>query len=113
MAAIVPTDLFAGYALDTSSPGNEFICIPISNLTGLTLSEANATTGDGREVARILIEKITASIEALDAAAKPTKMTITRNNVVGVSSTTIRRSYNFAFDENVDATVTTLASEPI
>lgn len=106
MSALIPTAVFSGYI----ATGTE-ITIPLAALPGLTSAEANATTGDAREILRIILEKYAAVIESLSSENKPEKMLMNRGGLVGLSATQIRRSYNISFDESVGTTSTTIVAE--
>lgn len=107
MAAIQPTDIFSGYTAD----GNGFT-IPLAAVPGLTAAEAHATTGDARELLRLLLEKYFAAIEAMPTNEKPVFMTISRGSLVGLTTSTVRRSYSISFDEAVGAVATSIRPEP-
>jgi hypothetical protein len=107
MAAIQPTDIFSGYTAD----GNGFT-IPLAAVPGLTAAEAHATTGDARELLRLLLEKFFAAIEAMPTNEKPLYMTISRGALVGLTTSTVRRSYSISFDESVGAVATSIRPEP-
>jgi hypothetical protein len=86
MADILPTDLFPGYEV-VAADGTvtaDSIVIPMTALPYLTAAEANATTGDGRELARQLDLMIHDKITALPEADRPTAMT------TGVGVTTLQ-----------------------
>lgn len=76
MADILPTDIFPGYqvVLEDGTVAADSIVIPLSALPHLTAAEANATTGDGREVARQIDIAINEAIAALPTDEKPTAM---------------------------------------
>lgn len=86
MADILPTDLFPGYEVVAAAGAvtADSIVIPLTSLPHLSAAEANATTGDGRELARQLDLTINDAITALADAAKPTAMT------TGVGVTTLQ-----------------------
>jgi len=107
MANIAPTVLFASYTSDGTN-----LTIPLASIPVLNSAEAHATTGDGREVARALIERITLAIEGLSPELRPTKMTATRGSIVGLSSQTVRRTYTFSFDESLTPTSNSIIAEP-
>jgi hypothetical protein len=107
MAAIQPTDIFSGYTAD----GNG-LTIPFSSIPGLTAAEAHAATGDAREVLRLILEKYFVAIEAMPANEKPAFMSISRGSLVGLTSSTVRRSYSISFDESVGAVATSIRPEP-
>jgi len=107
MAAISPTNIFSGYSADATA-----ITIPLAALPGLTTAEAHATTGDGRELLRIILEKYFSAIEGMQAANRPVSMSISRGNLNGLSPTTISRTYTLTFKESVGATSTSILAEP-
>lgn len=107
MAVIRPTDIFTGLTV-----ANDAITIPLSSLPGLTLTEANAANGDGRELLRIICETIVTKLDAMDAAARPTRMTYAKGVPSGVSANVFRQSYNFNFDVATIATAMSLVAEP-
>jgi hypothetical protein len=107
MANIRPTNVFSGYTADANG-----LTIPFSAIPGLTSAEAHPTTGDAREVIRLILEKYFTTIQALPAAERPVSMSITRGSLVGLDSVTVRRSYQLSFDESVAANATALKPEP-
>jgi hypothetical protein len=107
MPSISPTNIFSGYTATATD-----ITIPLVALPGLTTAEAHATTGDGRELLRIILEKYFSAIEGMQAANRPVSMQISRGNLVGLSANMIRRSYSISFDESVGATATSIKAEP-
>ena len=106
MSNIRPANVFSGYLSDGTN-----ITIPIASIPGLTAAEGHPTTGDTRELFRLIIEKIFTTIQALPAVDRPEFMVITRGSLVGLDSTTVRRSYQITFDEAVGATITQLKTE--
>lgn len=108
MAAISPTDIFSGYSADATA-----ITIPLAALSGLTQAEAHATTGDAREVLRIILETYVAAIEGMASGDRPVSMTLARGNLIGLTNSTVRRSYSASFEEAVGPTATTLKAEPV
>lgn len=97
---ISPIEIFAGYTFDTVA--NE-IRIPIASLPGLSPAEANASTGNGMEVIRQIVDRAHRQLAALAPAARPTKATVTKPNPaiasgVNVTPGTLRQSYNLSFD---------------
>ena len=100
MADILPTDVYPGYEY-LSAGGTvaaDSLVIPTSALTGLTAAEANATTGDGREVYRHLVDKGTVNINALPQGSQPTRMSVSKSNPSGIGIDQIRQSYSSSFD---------------
>lgn len=105
MPSIIPTQIFPGYELlaagETATA--ESIAIPIAALTGLLSAEANAASGDGREVARILCQTIADNVAALGASA-PSFMSVSQPNLSTLSATRVRKALNFTFDIDVPVT---------
>lgn len=105
MAAVLPTDIFAGYEL-VAAAGTvtaESICIPLSALTELTSGEANATTGDGGQLIRALDVAIHEAIAALPEIEQPDQVTLTVTTEYTSPLTrvrTFRRAYNEEADNN-------------
>lgn len=100
MADIIPTQLFPNYAYlesGTATP-SDGVFIPLSDLPQLSAGEADAATGDGREVARALVDTATDAIRSLADADKPTKMSVTKGNPQGIGIDQIRQSYTITFD---------------
>lgn len=106
MADILPIDLFAGYTSNGTS-----ITIPIASLSGLSAAEVSASNGDGREVARAIITQIFTAINGLDSVNKPTKMCVSRSNLSGINSDTVRQSYTFSFDLTINSNSLSIANE--
>ena len=107
MANIRPTNIFSGYTADGTA-----LTIPYTAIPGLTSAEAHGTTGDARELIRLILEKYFTTIQALPAADRPAFMSMTRGSLVGIDSNTVRRSYSISFDEAVSAVATNLKAEP-
>lgn len=103
---IAPTTIFPGYTSD----GTE-ITIPIAALDGLTAAEANATTGDVREVLRSILLTANNAIIALPSADKPSKMSITASNPQALSAEQQRHTYTAQFTVNVDPALASVAPE--
>lgn len=105
MAAIIPTDVFAGFEL-VAAAGTvtaQSICIPLTALPELTAAEANATTGNGAQLIRALDVAIHEAIAALPVIDRPTQMTLTVTADQTSTLTrvrTFRRAYNEAAPEN-------------
>lgn len=97
---VTPTQLFTGFTYDATASE---IRIPIADLSGLTAAEANATTGNGMEVLRTIVDAANTAIAALASSARPTKSSITKPNPsiatgVGVAAGTLRQTYALSFD---------------
>lgn len=97
---IAPNEIFAGYTFDTAAGE---IRIPLTSLPGLSGAEANATTGNGMEVIRQIVDRTHSALTALAPTARPTKATVTKPNPsiasgLNVAPGTLRQSYNLAFD---------------
>lgn len=106
MADILPSALFPTMTSDATA-----ITIPYADLAGLTQTEADVTTGDGREIARILVESIVTAITNLSTENKPTKMTVTKANPLGISTDVVRQSYTLAFDVSLSQATVGLVGE--
>lgn len=106
MANITPAQLFPGLTV----VGTDVI-IPLADLAGLTSVEADPATGDGRELARILVNTIVAKVSALATADKPSKMAVSKSNPQGIGIDQIRQAYTMSFDVSVDGTSASLIAE--
>ena len=106
MADILPSVLFPNMTADVTG-----ITIPYTDIPALSQAEADPATGDGREVARGLIEAIATSVLALDTANAPTQFLVTKANPVGQGINTIRQSYTMSFDQVIDPTNASMDSE--
>lgn len=107
MADILPTALFTGWTEDGTD-----ITLPLADLPGLTAAEADAASGDGREIVRIFLNTVFTKIQALPSADRPSKMTITRGNPTGVSASEIRQSYTVTFDLAISPVNVEMSDEP-
>jgi len=115
---MIPTDLFAGYQLETSdgagsitglAVSTEYVCIPRSEIHNLSSLNANASTGDAREVIFNMVEQLERSLNAYVGTA-PTKVTATRARLSVTGDTT--GNQNITFTSSVDITGFTLQAEP-
>lgn len=102
-----PIDFFDNYTYSDNA-----IHIPIASLPVLSAEEAHATSGDGREVIRAIIEQAATAIDAMPANDRPKFMSISRGNIIGVSPGILRRSYVITFEEEVTPVATSLRPEP-
>lgn len=105
MANITPNELFPGITLS----GNSLV-IPLAALDGLSTTEANPTTGDGRKVAFELVKAIVNRYTGLSPTSRPTRMSVASVPPIGMTATIARRSYTLNFD--VDVSQTDIADEP-
>lgn len=94
------------YASDAISFGTSTNANP--TLTQLTNAEANATTGDVREVIRALLYKISAAWDATAAADRPTQMSVYKSITYNSSGSAVE-SYAITF--NVGVTYGNVSSE--
>lgn len=103
MADILPTVLFPGFVQIASAAAApaDGLFIPMTALPDLTLAEANEVTGDGREVLRNLLKVSTENIDALAAAAKPTKLTVNIARPQGIGADEVRQAYTCNFDTTI------------
>ncbi|ANV92032.1 hypothetical protein [Picosynechococcus sp. PCC 8807] len=97
----LPTDYFADYELlEATDPApSQGIFIPLASLAGLSAVEANATTGDGREVVRNLVETaVSAQLAAIaaDATVAPQNFGVVKSNPVGSGIDTYNQSYQIS-----------------
>jgi len=111
MANPKPTDFIPDYALlEATDPApSDGIFIPLTTLTGLTLAEANATTGNGNEVLHKLLTEVYANYATLPT--KPTKLDM----IYGEAQITdVRRRIDFSisFNVNVPASAFEVENEP-
>lgn len=94
--SIAPEDLWPGYTSDTTS-----LTIPISALPGLTAAEADATTGDWRNVLLALVSSAYAHYAGLPDADRPQAMQIDPPQMYPVTSGplegTFRTTYSLVF----------------
>lgn len=106
MSAVQPIDFFPGYQLVPAggTVTAQSIAIPLADVAGLLASEANATTGDGREVARCLIQAIAAKYAALPPTEKPAFMAVTEPNLTALTASRVRKQINFSFDIDIPVT---------
>lgn len=95
---VTPIQLFPGYTATATE-----ITIPLADLSGLTATEANATTGNGMEVVRAIIDKLNAKIVALAPTARPVRSAVAKAAPAiafgaGIPEGTLRQTYTLSFD---------------
>jgi hypothetical protein len=104
-----PTALWSGYSFDGTD-----LSIPLAALTGLTSAEANATTGDWREIMLAIISTAHTYYTALAAADKPQAFEsgtpIYQTQTTGDLAPSVKVTYKMDFYVNLD--VTDVADEP-
>lgn len=105
---ITPDQLFPNMTVTAND-----ITIPLSDLQGLTASEANPTTGDGRELARILTDKIVTTVTGLPIGDRPTRMVVSKATPSGIGIEQIRQSYSLSFDLSYDGLSSGMVAEPV
>jgi hypothetical protein len=103
---ITPQQLFPGITSDGTS-----ITIPLTDLPGLSAAEADATTGDGRKVFYGIIEQSHQALSALDAANRPQKMSLTKQQPAGVGVNQVRVPYGVSFDLTIDPDIIEVSPE--
>ena len=91
---LAPSHWLSGYALTDT---NTKISIPLSSLPGLDSSEADASTGDIRKVARALMAALYAAWLAEEAADRPQRMRLSRNSTVDDETGNTTRDYTASF----------------
>lgn len=87
-----PSTWLASWSEDATN-----ITLPIASLAELTAAEADGTTGDIRKVAFAILEALHAKWASLDAADRPTKMTITKTASVNVTTGLVTNTYTVRF----------------
>lgn len=112
MAAILPTDIFAGYELvDAGDPVTvDSIVIPLASLPELTAAEANATTGNGAQLLRAIDKKIHDALTAIPELDRPTNISFSLFTET-TSTTTRTAQYSRRYNEAAPALVFDLAAE--
>lgn len=105
--AVLPTDIFEEYSLETVD-GAQGVFIPLTSLPGLSATEANATTGDGREVLRVLTNTAFENISALPTF--PSKIGFTYTDV-NVSEGKKRQDFTLSFAVTVPTSAYVMENE--
>lgn len=100
-----PADWIPSWSEDATN-----ITVPIASFPELTAAEADATTGDIREVLYALLEVLRAKYVATAEADRPTKMTIARSTYVDEATEVVYRTYTVGFQlTEADAAMTVMA----
>lgn len=94
-----PTTTFASYQYADSE-----VQIPIAALPELTADEANATTGDIREIIYSIVEKAYQAQQALDAADRSARLTIRRSTSINQDTDAVTRTYTLTFTRDTEGT---------
>lgn len=107
--SIAPEDWISGWNFNDGT-----VSFPIASLEGLTAENADAQTGDIREVLFRLLEHVRDKNESLPAAERPTKMTFTRGTSGSEAGgvTTVTRSHTLRFLTDVGALAVQPEPEP-
>ena len=104
MFSPVPTDWLASWSEDGAAAS-----FTLADLTDeLTAAEADAVTGDWRDIFKSLVEHTWAYFNGLAAANKPAKLTITKNVEV-VSETQLKITHTIV--SYVDIGTTNVSAE--
>jgi hypothetical protein len=105
-----PTATLPGYTSDGTN-----ITIPIASLLGLTAAEANATTGDAREVALAFIRTYKAKQQSLAVADKPATMSVRVVNQSYVSAGNLANSVMVTYELQfyVEEGLANVIAEPV
>ena len=106
MAQISPQDVFPSYSSDGTN-----ITLPLALFPGLDAAEADATTGNGAELLRNLLEVAYTNIQALDSANQPTQMRWQKPPVAGVGTNISRQDYTFGFNIQADPAAVQMVAE--
>lgn len=98
-----PSNWMTGYSLassqakfNTNSAGSDQL------LTKLTDAQANATTGDVRDIYRALCYMMYESWVDQSSANRPVKMRLTKTVIALPDNTTLRETYTLVFDVTSD-----------
>jgi len=117
MANITPVQaLGTGYTLlaENATAPAQGLFIPLVNVTGLSASEANPTTGDGRKVIAGLIERIYDNIQALASNARPVHLTIAKGQPTGVAINQVNQTFTVTIRYNTTfSQIVEVADEPV
>ena len=113
MPNILPGALFPGY--ETKLAGEavtaDSIVIPLAALPALSVAEADAVAGDGREVKRAIDDTSTNRFQALPDNQKPTSMTLTRGNSTNAPNGATRQPYSSSYTVINDQSAAILVAE--
>lgn len=88
-----PTVLFGSNYSGTSTDA----VLKIADFPELTSVEADEATGDSRKLLFAILTKVEASLNALEAAAKPTKVTISKSSTAPSSLGVFTTNFNISF----------------
>lgn len=100
-----PTNLYPAYTADGTA-----LNIPLAD-AGLTAAQANTATGDSRAVLRGILDSAFTRIQALPAADRPKKMTITKGQPAVVGNNVLRQTYTVSFDTTYMNSALSMAPE--
>ena len=89
-----PTALFGADYTGSSTDA----ALKISDFPELTAAEADGTTGDSRKMLYAILSKVELGVNALEAANKPSKMTISKSSTAPNALGVFRRSFSISFD---------------
>ena len=96
--AVRPTDVIVDISLETVNTVSG-IFIPLTSLPGLTSTEANPATGDGREVLRTICNAAATNLSTMPTT--PTGMYVSFSEPTQNGQK--RQDFTFLFDVNVPA----------
>jgi hypothetical protein len=88
-----PTVLFGSNYSGTSTDA----VLKIADFPELTSAEADEATGDSRKLLFAVLTKVEAALNALAAADKPAKMTISKSSTAPNSSGVFTTNFNVSF----------------
>lgn len=97
----MPANIEPATYLTTLSNASGLLLTPNTS-TGLTLAEANKYTGDIRKILYSELRQVHTAFNALPAADRPARFSITKSNPTGLSTNTIRVTFTLTFDLNID-----------
>ncbi|AIE73874.1 MULTISPECIES: hypothetical protein [unclassified Synechocystis] len=111
MAKPLPTDLFPGFELletgDTAAADS--IAIPLTALEGLTTTEANPLTGDGREIMLSLLGALYDNYTTLPSPSA--RMQVTRGEAI-TGDTTRRVDFSVSIAVQIPTSTYQVLAEP-
>ncbi|MEM9544226.1 MAG: hypothetical protein AAGA60_32690 [Cyanobacteria bacterium P01_E01_bin.42] len=110
---IILSQLFpnAEYKEAAEEVTGDSVVLPLVDIPVLSVVEADVATGQASEFLRGICEQSYNQIEKMDIAARPTNMSIAKNNTtIGVDI--MRYTFTFVFDVVTDPTLATPVAEP-
>ena len=88
-----PTNWIAGWTEDGTD-----VTFPIASIPELTAAEADAVTGDIRNILFAMLEQMYQVWAALDSADRPANMTISKSSSLNATTGVVVNSYSVRFN---------------